>query len=364
VTSQHDDSPSGRRQAALAVIAFAATLTLLFGLSRIVDRAMTSTASASPSATRTAASVGPSPSVEPSASAVASASSSAGVSESPSSSGSAGPAPPSPSPSGEPVLVGAGDIGDCETTDDTATAALVAGVAGTVFTTGDNAYPDGRLQDFLDCYEPTWGAFKARTRPAPGNHEWRTDDLKGYLDYFGTAAAPNGTPWYSYDLGTWHIVVLDSSCDKTGGCGPDSEQGRWLAADLAASDVRCTLAIWHAPRFSSGSEHGNEEAVAPFWEALYAADADLVLNGHDHDYERFAPQDPGGREDRERGIREFVVGTGGAKLRQFDDPEPNSELRAAVAHGVLKLVLHAESYEWSFLPTTGTFADSGSNRCH
>ena len=355
MTSQHDDSPSGRRQAALALIAFAATLTLLFGLSRIVDRS-TASASPSPSASRPAGSVGPSPSVEVSPSAPASAP--------PSASGSAAPVSPSASPSGDPVLVGAGDIGDCDTTDDTATAALVAEVEGTVFTVGDNAYPDGRLEDFMNCYEPTWGAFKARTRPAPGNHDWETKDLKGYLDYFGTAAAPEGTPWYSYDLGMWHIVVLDSTCDKTGGCGADSAQGRWLAADLAASDARCTLAIWHAPRFSSGDEHGNDDDVAPFWEALYAADADLVVNGHDHDYERFAPQDPDGREDRSRGIRQFVVGTGGAELRSFDDPKPNSELRAAVSHGVLKLVLHAESYEWSFLQTTGDFANSGSTRCH
>jgi hypothetical protein len=260
--------------------------------------------------------------------------------------------------------VGAGDIGDCDTTDDTATGKLLDGIAGTVFTAGDNAYPSGRAKDFQDCYDPVWGRVRDRTRPSPGNHDWLTKDLKGYLDYFGkAAAAPDGDPWYSYDLGAWHVVMLDSMCGLTGGCGKGSDQGKWLAADLAASKAMCTLAIWHEPLYSSG-EHGNYKGAAPFWEALYAAGADVVVNGHDHDYERFAPQDPDGNEDRARGIREFVVGTGGAELRPFKDAEPNSELRAAVTHGVLKLELHPRSYDWTFIPTGGDFADSGSGPCH
>ena len=160
-----------------------------------------------------------------------------------------------------------------------------------MFTAGDNAYENGSPDQFRDCYDPTWGAFKDRTRPAAGNHDWETKDLAGYLGYFGEAAAPQGVSWYSYDLGTWHVVVLDSDCAAVGGCEATSPQGRWLAADLAASDATCTLAIWHHPRFSSGF-HGNIAEVAPFWEALYAAGADVVINGHDHDYERFAPQTP------------------------------------------------------------------------
>jgi hypothetical protein len=263
---------------------------------------------------------------------------------------------------GDPVLVGAGDIADCGLVDDSATAALIEAIPGTVFTAGDDAYPSGTAQQFRDCYDPTWGAFRDRTHPAPGNHDWETSGLAGYLGYFGTAAAPKGTSWYAYDLGTWHIVVLDSDCSSVGGCAADSPQGRWLAADLQASKATCTLAIWHHPRFSSG-EHGNDGDVAPFWRALYDAGADVVINGHDHDYERFAPQDPDGRADP-RGIREFVVGTGGAALRTFPNDPANSELRVATEHGVIRLVLHKTSYEWSFIPTTGGLTDAGSAPCH
>ena len=197
----------------------------------------------------------------------------------------------------------------------------------------------------------------------PGNHDWQTKNLAGYLGYFGTAAAPEGTSWYSYDLGTWHLVVLDSDCGSVGGCGAGSAQGRWLSADLAGANARCTLAIWHHPRFSSGF-HGNDAEVGPLWTALYDAGADVVINGHDHDYERFAPQDPGGHEDRARGIREFVVGTGGAALRPFVITRANSELRVSMTHGVIELALHEASYQWTFLPTTGDVTDSGTAPCH
>jgi hypothetical protein len=261
------------------------------------------------------------------------------------------------------VLVGAGDIADCDLADDEATADLVAGIAGTVFTTGDNAYDEGTLAQFRDCYDPTWGRFRSRTRPAPGNHDHATKDLAGYLAYFGPAAAPAGTSWYSYELGSWHIVVLDSDCDAVGGCGRDSAQGRWLAADLATSTARCTLAIWHHPRFSSG-EHGSDASVAPFWRALYDAGADVVVNGHDHDYERFAPQDPDGRPDDSVGLREFVVGTGGAALRGFQATVANSVVRASITHGVVRFDLHPSRYEWRFISTTGEFSDTGSGVCH
>ena len=336
------------RRAGLGVIGFIATLALLFGLLSFTGRAP---AGSAPPGAASQTAVG---SVPPGASATQPFVSSPSAGASPS--GEA-------SPSGDPVLVGAGDIAVCDSDADNATAALIDQIPGTVFAAGDNAYETGSAAEFRDCYATTWGRFLARTKPAAGNHDWLTKGAAGYLGYFGIAAAPNGATWYSYDLGTWHVIVLDSDCGKVGGCGLDSAQGRWLAADLAASTTRCTLAIWHHPRFSSGF-HGNERDVAPFWQALYDAGADVVINGHDHDYERFAPQDPAGQEDRTRGLREFIVGTGGAALRDFRVIQPNSELRAAVSHGVLRLVLHKAAYEWTFIPTAGDFRDSGSGPCH
>ena len=272
---------------------------------------------------------------------------------------------PFPSASGDPVLVGAGDIASCGLDGDEATARLLDTIPGTVFTAGDNAYDNGSAQDFAECYSPSWGRHRDRTRPAAGNHDWLTDNARGYRDYFGpNGLNSDGDTWYSYDLGAWHVVVLDSSCSNVGGCTRDSDQGRWLEADLAASDALCTLAIWHHPRFSSGDEHGNDPAVDPFWRSLYEAGADVIVSGHDHDYERFAPQDPNGVEDRERGIRQFVAGTGGAAIRGFDAPQPNSELRVAVSPGVLKLTLHERAYDWAWLPTASTVSDLGFAACH
>ena len=333
------------RNIAVGAVAFAATLILLFGFATLIlqsrDRGV-AVASSSPAST--APSIGASPGA--------------------SSIGRSSVAPPSAGPAADPVLVGAGDIADCTLDDDTATAMLIEGIPGAaVFTAGDNSYENGSADDYRNCYAPTWGAFKDRTRPAPGNHDWQTKDLAGYLGYFGTEAAPLGTSWYSYDLGTWHIVVLDSDCGFVGGCGAGSAQGRWLSADLAASTAQCTLAIWHHPRFSSG-EHGNDTDVAPFWQTLYDAGADVIINGHDHDYERFAPQDPNSHEDRARGIREFVVGTGGAALRTFPTTRANSELRVAATHGIIRLVLHKGSYQWTFLPTSGDVGDTGTAPCH
>jgi hypothetical protein len=264
----------------------------------------------------------------------------------------------------DPVLVGAGDIGDCASPGDEATAKLIEGIDGTVFTAGDNAYPSGTGEQFSQCYNPSWGQFRSRTRPAVGNHDWETKGAIGYLGYFGPAATnADGRTWYSYDLGTWHVIVLDANCVKVEGCDARSAQGRWLAADLAASTARCTVAIWHQPRFSSG-EHGDDPGVAPFWDALYGASADVVINGHDHDYERFKPQTPAGAADFDRGVREFVVGTGGTPLRPFASNKPNSDIRAAVSFGVLKLTLHPTGYDWAFISTTGIFSDSGSASCH
>ncbi len=194
--------------------------------------------------------------------------------------------------------------------------------------------PTDRRPQYEDCYDPTWGRHKQRTRPLPGNHDYHTKGASAYFDYFGKAAVnADGDPWYSYDLGEWHIIALDSECEETNDCVPDSKQGRWLTADLAASDALCTMAMWHVPRFSSGF-HQNDNDLDDFWRILYDAGADVIVNGHDHDYERFAPQDPDAVEDRVRGIREFVVGTGGTTLRPFEELAANSELRAARIFGV------------------------------
>ncbi|HEX9872657.1 MAG TPA: metallophosphoesterase [Candidatus Tectomicrobia bacterium] len=267
---------------------------------------------------------------------------------------------------GDPVLVGAGDITSCGQDRDEATAQLLDGIASTVFTLGDNAYPDGTLAEFTDCYGPTWGRHKDRTRPSPGNHDYHTAGAAGYYTYFGTAASPRETNctsdcqgYYSYDLGAWHIIVLNSEIER----GAGSAQEQWLRADLAANQRTCTLAYWHKPRFSSG-QHGNATSVQAFWQALYEYGADVVLNGHDHTYERFAPQNPDGQADPTRGIREFVVGTGGASLYSFPAIQANSEVRDNTTWGVLKLTLHATSYDWQFVPIAGqTFSDAGSANC-
>jgi acid phosphatase type 7 len=263
------------------------------------------------------------------------------------------------------ILVGAGDIADCrDLSGAEATAKLLEQIPGTVMAVGDLAYPDGSKENFR-CYDKTWGRVKARTRPAPGNHEFVTAGAKPYFEYFGTAAGEKRKGYYSYELGTWHIVVLNSECAGVGGCKAGSRQEKWLRADLAAHPTACTLAYWHKPLFSSGSAHGNDVSVKALWQALYDGNAEVVVNGHDHDYERFAPQNADGAADTARGIREFVVGTGGKNQRPFGAIDANSEARNANAFGVLKLTLHPDSYDWQFIPEAGkTFVDSGSGKCH
>jgi hypothetical protein len=283
------------------------------------------------------------------------------------------PAPPpivrddSARSSSDPVLVGAGDIASCDDLSGAvATAKLLDKIPGTVFAVGDLAYPDGSDEQFARCYGPTWGRHKNRTRPAPGNHEYHSDGASGYARYFGIPAAEASKGYYSYDLGAWHIIVLNSECLEAGGCDRGSPQERWLRQDLAAHPAKCTLAYWHRPLFSSGAAHGSAPEVKVFWDDLYEAGADVVIGGHDHDFERFAPQDPMGRLDSPRGIREFVVGTGGKNThRMFSTPRPNSEIRRADTYGVLKLTLHPKSYDWVFVPEEGkTFRDSGTSECH
>jgi hypothetical protein len=274
--------------------------------------------------------------------------------------------PSGPPPAGSEILVGAGDIAVCGSTADDATAALLEGIPGTVFTLGDNAYPSGSATDYANCYDGSWGRHKARTRPSPGNHEYNTTGATGYFGYFGSAAGPAGQGYYSYDLGSWHIIVLNSNSNcGTISCAADSAQEQWLRQDLAANTKSCTLAYWHHPRFNSGSEHGNSTAVAPFWDALYEFNAEIVLNGHEHVYERFAPQTPNAVADAARGIREFIVGTGGASHYTFGTTKPNSEVRNNTANGVLKLTLKPNGYDWQFVAASGaTFTDSGSGSCH
>jgi hypothetical protein len=261
-------------------------------------------------------------------------------------------------------LAAAGDIADCKP-GAAITAGLLDALPGTVALLGDAAYEDGSPADFANCYDPTWGRHKARTRPAIGNHEYGYPGAAGYWDYFGAAAGPRGKGWYSYEAGAWHVVALNSNCSQVGGCHPGSEQERWLRADLEAHPAKCTLAYMHQPRFSSGNAHGGSPGMEPLWRALQDHGAEVVLAGHDHDYERFAPQTAGGALDAKRGIRQFVVGTGGRPLRSFGPPKPFSEVRNNSTWGVLHLRLRARSYDWRFVAQPGNaFTDSGSTTCH
>jgi hypothetical protein len=265
------------------------------------------------------------------------------------------------------VLVGAGDIAAC---DDGGRAALtghlaatVAPATATVFTTGDNAYPSGTTDDFEQCYAPAWGSLRPRTRPATGNHDWKTPGASGYRAYFAAAAGPPDATWYAYDAGTWRVIVLDSECDQVGGCGPTSPQGQWLAAELVDHPAACSLAIWHRPRFSSGGRHGSDGDMAPLFDAVSAAGVDLVLNGHEHSYERFGRLAPAGRSDP-AGVREIVVGTGGAEAYAFGTPLAGSEVRVTGVPAVLVLELAPDAYRWRLVGgEDARTLDEGSDRC-
>jgi hypothetical protein len=259
------------------------------------------------------------------------------------------------------VLVGAGDIASCESSGDEATAALLDSIPGVVFVAGDNAYDYGTWQQYADCYGPSWGRHRERTLPAPGNHDYNTPGAAGYYRYFGDAAGDPERGYYSTDLGAWHVVVLNSNVPR----GPDSDQIRWLRADLAADSSACTLAIFHHPRFNSGGNHGDNRSVGTFWQALYEGGADVIVNGHEHIYERFGPQTPLAEPDPARGIRQFTVGTGGRSHYHIGRIRANSEVRESDSWGVLKLTLSNGGYAWEFVPVAGsTFRDSGSAVCH
>jgi acid phosphatase type 7 len=275
-----------------------------------------------------------------------------------------------PARAADPLIAAAGDI-SCrsaakpKTCHQQATSdLLVGGDLATVLTLGDNQYESGAVSAFQGWYDPSWGRVKPITHPSVGNHEYLTKDAAGYYAYFGAAsAAPNG--WYSFDVGAWHLIALNSNCTIVS-CRAGSPQETWLRADLAAHPQSCTLAYWHHPRFSSGA-HGNDAGLAPYWADLYSAGADLVLVGHDHDYERFAPQTPEGTLDLAAGIGEFVIGTGGRSHYTFPVgvPAANSQIQNDTTFGVLRLALHPTSYDWSFLPQAGkSFTDAGSRSCH
>ncbi|HLO15364.1 MAG TPA: metallophosphoesterase [Anaerolineales bacterium] len=253
------------------------------------------------------------------------------------------------------IFVGAGDISSCNNDNDELTAQLLDHIPGTVFTTGDNAYGDGTYAQFVSCYDPTWGRHKDRTKPVPGNHDYHTSDAAGYFQYFN-----NIPSYYAYNLGSWRIYALNSEIDVS----TDSPQLKWLQADLAANPSQCVLAYWHIPRWSSGVVHGSASSMQTLWQIFYEAGAELILNGHEHNYERFTPMNATGQADP-LGLREIVVGTGGRSLYQFGTILLTSEVHDSSTYGVLKLTLHADSYDWQFVPVAGsTFTDSGSTKCH
>jgi acid phosphatase type 7 len=267
------------------------------------------------------------------------------------------------------TLVGAGDIASCNYDRDEATAKVLSNVAGTVFTLGDNVYPTGTATQFQNCYHPTWGAQKSRTRPSVGNHEYYTEDASAYFAYFGARAGDPAKGYYTYKRGSWRIIVLNSNCSEVGGCGEHSPQGIWLEKTLTDYPARCTMAYFHHPLFVSTGAAKTE--VRPFWNILQDHNADVILSGHAHYYERFAPQLPDGTRDS-GGIREFVVGTGGAPPenamttpRVANSVVDSEKSPGVTAYGVLRLRLSAGSYAWKFLPVAGeSFTDSGTRQCH
>ena len=239
---------------------------------------------------------------------------------------------------------------------------LMAMAPDAVLPLGDTQYNKPAASAYQASYGPTWGRLNAVVHPIPGNHEYQKPGPAAYFSYFGTAAG-SAPGWYSWDVGTWHMVALNSNCAAVGGCGPGSPQEQWLRNDLAAHPGACTLAYWHHARFSS-SRNGDDPSVAPLFQALYDAGADVVLSSHNHQYERFAPLGPSGGADPARGIRTFVVGTGGKNLENFATVRPGSEARSKT-FGVLALTLRPGGYDWQFRPVAGSpFSDNGSGACH
>lgn len=264
----------------------------------------------------------------------------------------------------EPVVfVGAGDIAGGGPGAGI-TAQLIQNIPGTVFTIGDNAYDSGAANDFTTRFDPTWGRFKSRIQfPTPGNHDYITANASAYFAYFGALAGDPSKGYYSRDLGAWHIIVINSNCSAVGGCQAGSAQEQWLRADLAAHPNKCTLAMWHHPLWNTG-EHGDDGEMYPITQALYEGGADVVLTGHDHDYQRWTPMTHNGVPD-DNGLRAFVVGTGGIGFYSFTRTDPHCLVRDNQTFGVLKLTLRPTDYSWEFVGQPGsTFTDSGTGTCH
>jgi len=275
-------------------------------------------------------------------------------------------------PEAQSILIGAGDIEKCGGEGAGQTAGEIEEIMEKlssfqeieIFTAGDNSNDAGSPDEYK-CFAQDWGRFKDRIHPVVGNHDYFTPLAEGYYDYFGAAAGDPTKGYYSFNLGAWHIVMLNSNCAQVGGCDAGSPQESWLKADLAAYPARCTLAVWHEPLYISGDK--NAEFTQPFWQDLYNAGAEIVVSGHQHQYERFAPQDARGRLDLSLGLREFVVGTGGAILEPplTNDIRRNSETIISQEHGVIQFTLYPTRYEWQFIPVDSQAkADSGQGECH
>lgn len=270
----------------------------------------------------------------------------------------------------DPAINAVGDIAPCSPQYGTRrtgykqTAALLSDMSGPILGLGDYAYYNGSPTLFSTCFDKVWGALKSRIDPAVGNHEYLYPNAAGYYGYFGVEAGDPAKGYYSFNVGTWHIVALNSNCKYAGGCGLNSPQLTWLKTDLAKHPAQCTLAYWHHPLFGSGRE-GSTSSVKTFWQVLYADHADIILNGHDHSYERFAPMDPNGVSDPANGLTEFVVGTGGMDHSYLVHRKPNSIVFQDTTYGVLRLILHPDSYEYQFVPVPGSkFTDEGTGVCH
>ena len=279
---------------------------------------------------------------------------------------------------GSQVMVGVGDIASCTQKLGLATAMVVdsviksdsvANVPTSVFTLGDNVYSSGTAEQFKDCFTPAWGNPKLRLmeniHPTPGNHDYGTAQAAPYYKYFGKAAGVDGTGNYSYDVGKWHVIAMNSET-VSGGEFSDADraaQMKWLEKDLKDHDAACTIAYWHNPRFSSGW-HGSDTRFTPIWQLLYDHNVDLVVKGHDHDYERFRPMNPAGVLDTAKGITEIVAGTGGEDLRGFNQLHPNSAYQIEGRAGVLKLTLGENEWHSEFVEAGGRVWDKSSGKCH
>ena len=242
---------------------------------------------------------------------------------------------------------------------------LVNGDFDAVLALGDLQYNSGSITDFDEVYDPTWGRVKSIKYPVVGNHEYGQSNASGYFQYFGSRAGTAGQGWYSFDVGSWHIVAINSECDRIGGCGTGSPEETWLRNDLAAHPAQCTIAMWHKGRYSSGHD-GDNTFMQAMWADLYNAGVEMLLSGHSHDYERFAPQDVSGHLDQSHGVRQFIVGTGGAFFTGLGSSiDANSQAHHNDTHGVLQLTLRSGAYDWKFLPEAGkTYSDSGTTSCH